>query len=71
LYLSKKLENGIHEFLRSIRENMILAFELIEKIREQNLVVFASNWRSGNLAFEFIEEVGEWNPLFQFQMNRD
>jgi hypothetical protein len=30
---------------------------------QQNLVVFASNWRSGNLAFAFIEEVGEWNPL--------
>jgi hypothetical protein len=30
---------------------------------QQNLVVFESNWRSGNLAFAFIEEVGEWNPL--------
>jgi hypothetical protein len=30
---------------------------------QQNSVVFASNWRSRNLAFVFIEEVGEWNPL--------
>jgi hypothetical protein len=38
-------------------------FDDLLKIREQNLVVFASNWKSGNLAFVFIEEVGEWNPL--------
>jgi hypothetical protein len=31
--------------------------------RTELIVVFASNWRSGNLAFVFIEEVGEWNPL--------
>jgi hypothetical protein len=30
---------------------------------QQNLAVFASNWRSGILAFVCIEEVGEWNPL--------
>jgi hypothetical protein len=30
---------------------------------QQILVDFASNWRSGNLTFVFIEEVGEWNPL--------
>jgi hypothetical protein len=38
-------------------------FDDLSKKREQNLVVFASNWRSENLAFVFIEEVGEWNPL--------
>jgi hypothetical protein len=31
--------------------------------RTELIVVFASNWRSGNLAFVFIEEVGEWKPL--------
>jgi hypothetical protein len=31
--------------------------------RTELIVVFASNWRSGNLAFVFIEEVGELNPL--------
>jgi hypothetical protein len=42
-------------------------FDDLSKKREQNLVVFASNWRSGNLAFVFIEEVGEWNPpVFSF-----
>jgi hypothetical protein len=40
-----------------------LTFDDLSKKREQNLEVFASNWRSGNLAFVFIEEVGEWNPL--------
>jgi hypothetical protein len=34
-------------------------FDDLSKKREQNLVVFASNWRSGNLVFVFIEEVGE------------
>jgi hypothetical protein len=42
-------------------------FDDLSKKREQNLVVFASNWRSGNLASVFIEEVGEWNPpVFSF-----
>jgi hypothetical protein len=36
---------------------------IYRKKREQNLVVLASNWRTGNLAFVFIEEVGEWKPL--------
>jgi hypothetical protein len=42
-------------------------FDGLSKKRKQNRVVFASNWRSGNLAFVFIEEVGEWNsPVFAF-----
>jgi hypothetical protein len=32
-----------------------LMFDDLSKKREQNLVVFASNWRSGNLAIVFIE----------------
>jgi hypothetical protein len=34
-------------------------FDDLSKKREQNLVVFASNWSSRNLAFVFIEEVEE------------
>jgi hypothetical protein len=38
---------------------------IYRKKREHNLTVFVSNWRSGSLAFVFIEEVGEQN-LFVF-----
>jgi hypothetical protein len=35
--------------------------------RQKKDMDFASNWRSGNLLFVFIEEVGEWNPpVFAF-----
>jgi hypothetical protein len=46
-------------------------FDDLSKKREQNLVVFASNWSSRNLAFVFIEEVEEWNPLvFAFNLGK-